>query len=81
MLIAFIVGWRAANRRHRRTYGPPPSAPPAPYNDLGVDLVGQPARYDVVDLEDRGLAAYADDDGAYEIPEPLHPMPPPPRSV
>ena len=81
MLIAFLVGWRAADRRHRRTYGPPASAPPPPYNDLGVDLIGRPARYDVVDLEDRGLGGYADDDGAYEIPLPLDPPPPPPRIV
>ena len=79
MTLAYLVGYKAAGRKTRWKYSSPSSARSPPHHDVRVNLVGQPARYDRVDLEDRGLAAYADD-GAYEIPNQPD-LPSPPRSV
>ena len=70
--IIYLVG-RTQDALDVVTFFCPASGPPR--------RQGRPRRprYDRMQLEDRGLAAYADD-GAYEIPNQPD-LPPPPRSV
>ena len=75
MWLAYLVGYKAAGRMPRWTYNSPASVLAPPHHDLGVNL----ARYEQVQLEARGLGAFADDNGAYEIPN--QPPPPPPRNA